>query len=99
MIQVGCMRQVLGLVHCENPEGQGGEGGGRGGSGWGIHVNPWLIHVNVWQKPLQYYKVISLQLIKIIGEKKKDDTKSCPMENESKRTIMEIPTIEKIHYS
>ena len=22
----------------------------------------WLIHVNVWQKPLQYYKVISLQL-------------------------------------
>ena len=41
---------------------------GRGwerGSGWGIHVNPWLIHVNVWQKPLQYCKVISLQLIKI----------------------------------
>ena len=36
-----------------------------GGSGWGIHVNPWLIHVNVWQKPLQYCKVISLQLIKI----------------------------------
>ena len=25
----------------------------------------WLIHVNVWQKPLQYCKVISLQLIKI----------------------------------
>ena len=40
----------------------------RGGSGWGTHVNPWLIHVNVWQKPLQYYKVISLQLI---NEKKK----------------------------
>ena len=40
--------------------------GGRweGGSGWGTHVNPWLIHVNVWQKPLQYCKVISLQLIK-----------------------------------
>ena len=33
-------------------------------SGWGIHVTPWLIHVNVWQKPLQYCKVISLQLIK-----------------------------------
>ena len=49
-------------------------GGGRweGGSGWGTHVNPWLIHVNVWQKPLQYCKVISLQLIKIIGVKKKD---------------------------
>ena len=47
--------------------------GGRweGGSGWGTHVNPWLIHVNVWQKPLQYCKVISFQLIKIIGEKKK----------------------------
>ena len=38
-------------------------------AGWGTHVNPWLIHVNVWQKPLQYYKVISLQLIKI-NEKK-----------------------------
>ena len=35
------------------------------GSGWGTHVNPWLIHVNVWQNPLQYCKVISLQLIKM----------------------------------
>ena len=34
-------------------------------SEWGTYVNPWLIHVNVWQKPLQYCKVISLQLIKI----------------------------------
>ena len=42
----------------------------EGGSGWGIHVNPWLIHVNVWQKPLQYCKVISLQLIKL-NEKKR----------------------------
>ena len=33
-----------------------------GGSGWGTHVNPLLIHINVWQKPLQYCKVISLQL-------------------------------------
>ena len=41
-----------------------------GGSEWGAHVNPWLIHVNVWQKPLQYCKVISLQLIKIKGKKK-----------------------------
>ena len=40
-----------------------------GGSGWGTHVNPWLIHVNGWQKPLQYCKVISLQLIKINGKK------------------------------
>ena len=28
------------------------------------------IHVNVWQKPLQYCKVISLQLIKINGKNK-----------------------------
>ena len=42
-----------------------------GGMGMGIHVNPWLIHVNVWQKPLQYCKVISLQLIKINEKKKK----------------------------
>ena len=32
------------------------------GSEWGTHVHPWLIHVSVWQKPLQYCKVISLQL-------------------------------------
>ena len=38
--------------------------------GWGTHVNPWLIHVSVWQKPLQYCKVINLQLIKINGKKK-----------------------------
>ena len=44
-------------------DGIGREEGG--GTGWGTHVNPWLIHVNVWQKPLQYCKVISLQLIKI----------------------------------
>ena len=33
-----------------------------GGSGWGTHVHTWLTYVNVWQKPLQYCKVISLQL-------------------------------------
>ena len=27
------------------------------------NTNQWLIHINVWQKPLQYCKVISLQLI------------------------------------
>ena len=42
-----------------------------GGSGWGTHVNPWLIHVRVWQNPLQYCKVIGLQLIKINVKKKK----------------------------
>ena len=51
--------------------------GGRqeGRSGWGTHVNPWLIHVNVWQKPLQYCKVISLQLIKINEDKTNKQTK------------------------
>ena len=47
-----------------------GMGRWEGSSGWGTHVNPQLIHVNVWQNPLQYCKVISLQLIKI-NEKKK----------------------------
>ena len=65
--------KCLGLVHWEDPEGWGGEGGERGGSGWGIHVNPWLIHVNIWQKPLQYCKVISLQLIKINENKTKQN--------------------------
>ena len=32
--------------------------------GMGGHET-WLFHVNVWQKPLQYLKVINLQLIKI----------------------------------
>ena len=53
------------------PRGMGWGRRWEGGSGWGAHVNPWLIHVNVWQKPLQYCKVISLQLIKTIGKKKK----------------------------
>ena len=68
-----------GLVHWDDPEGWDGEGGGRGGSGWGTHVNPWLIHVNVWQKPLQYCKVNSLQLIKI-NEKKKANKQEGPKE-------------------
>ena len=67
--QVGCMRQVLGLGALGRPRGIGQRGRWEGESGWGIHVNPWLILVNVWQKPLQYCKVISLQLIKI-NEKK-----------------------------
>ena len=62
--QVGCMRQVLGPGALGRPRGIEWRGRWERGSGWGIHVNPWLIHVNVWQKPLQYCKVISLQLIK-----------------------------------
>ena len=67
--QVGCMRQVLRAGALGRPRGMGWGGTWEGGSGWGTHVNPWLIHVTVWRKPLQYCKVISLQLIKI-NEKK-----------------------------
>ena len=59
------MRQALGPGALERPRGIGWRGRWEGGSRWGIHVNPWLIHVNVGQKPLQYFKVICLQLIKI----------------------------------
>ena len=44
------------------PRGMGWGGKWERRSGWGTHVHPWLIHVNVWPKPLQYCKVISLQL-------------------------------------
>ena len=53
------------------PRGMGWRRRREGGSGRGTHVNSWLIHVNVRQKPLQYCKVISLQLIKINGKKKR----------------------------
>ena len=65
------MRQVLRAGALGRPRGMGWGGKCEGRSGRGTNVNPWLIHVNVWQKPLQYCKVISLQLIKIIGKKKK----------------------------
>ena len=66
------MRQVLRAGALGRPRGMGGRR--ERGSGWGTHVNPWLVHVSVWQKPLQYCKVISLQLIKINGKKKKKKT-------------------------
>ena len=65
------MRQVPRAGALERPRGMGWGGRWEGGSGWGTHVNPWLIHVNAWQKPLQFCKVISLQLIKINGKKEK----------------------------
>ena len=67
-----CLKLIRALVACIQP-GQGMGWGERWerGSGWGTHVNPWLIHVNVWQKPLEYCKVISLQLIKINEKLKK----------------------------
>ena len=63
------MRRVFRAGALGRPRGMRWRGRQEWGSGWGIHVNPWLIHVNVWQKPLQYCKVISLQLIKINGKK------------------------------
>ena len=68
--QVGCMRQVLRPGTLGRPRGIGWRRRWEGGLGWGTHVNPWLIHVNVWQNPLQYCKVISLQLIKKLKLKK-----------------------------
>ena len=65
------MRQVLGPGALGRTRGIGWRGSWEGGLGWGTHVNPWLIHVNVWQNPLQYCKVISLQLIKKKKKKKK----------------------------
>ena len=69
--QVGCMRQMLGPGALGRPRGIGQRGRWEGGLGWGIHLKLWLIPVNVWQKPLQYCKVISLQLIKKIKIRKK----------------------------
>ena len=71
LAQVGCMRQVFGPGALGRPRGIGWRGRWDGGSGWGIHVYPRLIHVYVWQKPVQYSKVISLQLLKINKLKKK----------------------------
>ena len=68
------MRQVLRAGALGRPRGMGWGGRQEQGSGWGTHINLWLIHVNVCQKPLQYCKVVSLQLIKI-SEKKKRKTK------------------------
>ena len=66
------MSKVRGAGALGRPRGMGWGGRWEGGSGWGTHVNPFLTHVNLWQKPLQYCKVISLQLIKINGKKKGD---------------------------
>ena len=62
---LNALNMCSGLVHWEDPEGWDGKGGGMGDQDGETHVNPWLIQVSVWQKPLQYCKVISLQLITI----------------------------------
>ena len=70
------MRQVFRAGALGRPRGMGWGGRWERGLGWGTHVNPWLIHVNVWQKPLQYCKVISLQLIKISEKQQKKEMTS-----------------------
>ena len=74
--QVGCMRQVLGPGALGRQRGIGWGGRWGWGLGWGTHVNPCRIHFNVWQNPLQYCKVISLQVIKI-NEGKKEEIQIC----------------------
>ena len=76
-VHVGYMRQVVRAGALGRPSGMGWGGRWERRSGWGTHVNRWLIHVNVWQKPLQYCKVISLQLIKINGKIKKINPSMC----------------------
>ena len=82
--QVGYMIQVLRAGTLGRPRGMGWGGRCEEGSGWGTHVDPWLIHVNVWQKPLQYCKLISLQLIKI-NEKKKKKGRDITLPKKKKR--------------
>ena len=65
---------MLGRGALGRPRGIRRRGRLEGGSGWGVHVNPWLIHVNVRQNPLQYCKVISLQLININEKKIRRET-------------------------
>ena len=42
------------------------------------HVHPWLIHVIVWQKPIQYCKIINLQLKFLKIEKNKQSIFALP---------------------
>ena len=75
-----------GPVHWDNPEGWDGREVG-GGSGWGTHVHPWLIHVSVCQKPLQYCKVISIQL-RLINEKNNNTNNNQKNDNNKKETLV-----------
>ena len=78
----GWMHETSARAWCTGKtQRDGWRGRWEGGSGWGIHVNLWLIHVNVWQKPLQYCKVISLQLIKINGKRNCKKKKKNPAYN------------------
>ena len=48
-----------------------------GGMGMGNTCRSMADSCQCWQKPLQYCKVISLQLIKINGKKKRKEKKVC----------------------
>ena len=51
-----------GLVHWDDPEGWDGEGGGREGQDGGhMYTHGWFMSM-YGKKPLQYCKIISLQL-------------------------------------
>ena len=65
------MRQVLRASALGRPRWMGWRGRREEGLGWATHANPWLIHINLCKKPLQYCKVISLQLIKMNGKTNK----------------------------
>ena len=95
LAQAGCMIQVFGSGALGRPRGIGWRGRWEGGLGWGIHVNPWLIHVNVWQRPLQYCKVISLQLIKI-NEKRKIKVQSEAARADIEATAGDPETLAKV---
>ena len=58
----GWMHETSAQGWCTGKTQRDGEGGGRGDRDGETHVNPRLINVSVWQKPLQFCKVISLQL-------------------------------------
>ena len=100
--QVGCMTQVLRAGTLGRPRGMGWGGTWERRLGWETHVNPWLILVNVWQKPLQYCKVISLQLIKInekIKKKSKLENKHNPeITNKLKNGLEEKTTLHFCHF-
>ena len=81
------MRQVLRAGALGRPRGMGWRGRWEVGSGWGTHVNPWLIHVNVWQNPLQYCKVVSLQLIKMGKKNPKTNKQKSPFCDSPNSTI------------
>ena len=73
-LQVALVVNNLEIGALGRPRGIRWRGRWERGLGWGIHVYPRLIHVSVWQKPLQYCKIISLQLIKKVNKLKNKQT-------------------------